>query len=105
MALDPIYHFVLFQTIPKRLIPSTLKLSKLIFEDMTKSVELIEKHLGFTPTKEEVEKINEVVKNFDSTKTDYLRMRNSKTQADEIKSDILETLDKINQIHTVSVEW
>jgi hypothetical protein len=29
MALDPIYHFVLFQTIPKRLIPSTLKLSKL----------------------------------------------------------------------------
>jgi alkaline phosphatase len=64
------------------------KLSKLIFEDMTKSVELIEKHLGFTPTKEEVEKINEVVKNFDSTKTDYLRMRNSKTQADEIRYEL-----------------
>ena len=28
-----------------------------------------------------------------------------KTQADEIKSDILNTLDKINQIYTVSVEW
>ena len=28
-----------------------------------------------------------------------------KTQVEEIKSDILNTLDKINQIHTVSVEW
>ena len=28
-----------------------------------------------------------------------------KTKVDEIKSDILKTLDKINQIHTVSVEW
>ena len=27
------------------------------------------------------------------------------TQLEEIKSDILNTLDKINQIHTVSVEW
>ena len=26
-------------------------------------------------------------------------------QVDEIKSDILNTLDKIDQIHTVSVEW
>ena len=26
-------------------------------------------------------------------------------QVDAIKSEILETLDKINQIHTVSVEW
>ena len=28
-----------------------------------------------------------------------------KTQIDEIKSEILETLDKIGQIHTVIVEW
>ena len=28
-----------------------------------------------------------------------------KTQVEEVKSDILNTLDKINQIHTVSVEW
>ena len=28
-----------------------------------------------------------------------------KTQVDEIKSEILNTLDKIDQIHTVSVEW
>ena len=28
-----------------------------------------------------------------------------KTQVDEIKSDILNTLDKIDQICTVSVEW
>ena len=28
-----------------------------------------------------------------------------KTQVDEIKSDILNTLDKINQVCTVSVEW
>ena len=28
-----------------------------------------------------------------------------KTQVDEIKSDILNTLDKIDQIYTVSVEW
>ena len=28
-----------------------------------------------------------------------------KTQVEEIKSEILKTLDKINQIHTVSVEW
>ena len=27
------------------------------------------------------------------------------TQVDEIKSEILNTLDKIDQIHTVSVEW
>ena len=27
------------------------------------------------------------------------------TQVDEITSDILNTLDKIGQIHTVSVEW
>ena len=27
------------------------------------------------------------------------------TQVDEIKSEVLNTLDKINQIHTVSVEW
>ena len=27
------------------------------------------------------------------------------TQVDEIKSDILNTLDKIDQIYTVSVEW
>ena len=29
MALEPIYHLVLFQTIPKRVTPSILKLSKL----------------------------------------------------------------------------
>ena len=28
-----------------------------------------------------------------------------KTQVDEIKSEILNTLDKIDQIYTVSVEW
>ena len=28
-----------------------------------------------------------------------------KTQVDEIKSEILNTLDKIGQIHTGSVEW
>ena len=28
-----------------------------------------------------------------------------KTQVEEIKSDILKTLDKIGQIHTVSAEW
>ena len=28
-----------------------------------------------------------------------------KTQVEEIKSDILNTLDKIDQIHTVSIEW
>ena len=28
-----------------------------------------------------------------------------KTQVDEIKSDILNTLDKIDQIYTVSIEW
>ena len=28
-----------------------------------------------------------------------------KTQADEIKSDILNTLDKIDQIYAVSAEW
>ena len=28
-----------------------------------------------------------------------------KTQVDEIKSEILETLDKIDQIYSVSVEW
>ena len=28
-----------------------------------------------------------------------------KTQVEEIKSDILNTLDKIDQIYTVSVEW
>jgi two-component SAPR family response regulator len=28
-----------------------------------------------------------------------------KTQVDEIKSDILNTLDKIDQIYTVSAEW
>ena len=27
------------------------------------------------------------------------------TQVDEIKSEILETLGKIDQIHTVSIEW
>ena len=28
-----------------------------------------------------------------------------KTQVDEIKSEILNTLDKIDQIHTVGAEW
>ena len=28
-----------------------------------------------------------------------------KTQVDEIKSEILNTLDKIDQIYTVSIEW
>ena len=27
------------------------------------------------------------------------------TQVEEIESEILNTLDKINQIHTVSIEW
>ena len=32
-------------------------------------------------------------------------LRLHEVQADEIKSEILNTLDKIDQIYTVSVEW
>lgn len=64
------------------------KLSKLIFEDISKTEELITKHLGFKPTKEEISRINEVVNTFDKTKTDYLRMRNSNTKADEIRYEL-----------------